>query len=108
MNAWNRLVTHGWPGTVFLLGLLVAWEGTARYHASPNFPGALTVLSTLWGNGPTLIKEMATSLWRAAAGLSLALVLMLPLGIFIGRVRTVVNGDQKARKSGCKGCWVQS
>ena len=80
---------EGWPGAAFVLFLFFVWELSARWVASPNFPGAFTVLSTLATAAPTLLTEMGITLWRAGAGLLLALVVMLPLGIFIGRVRAV-------------------
>ncbi|QDL37374.1 ABC transporter permease [Rhodoferax sediminis] len=89
MNRLSRLRDSAWPGTLFLLGLLLTWEVAARQIASPNFPGALTVLSKLGEVGPALLREMGVTLWRAAAGLLLALVTMLPLGVFIGRFRAL-------------------
>ena len=89
MNRLSQLRDSAWPGTLFLLGLLLIWEVAARQVASPNFPGALTVLSKLGEVSPTLLREMGVTLWRAAAGLLLALVTMLPLGVFIGRFRAL-------------------
>jgi len=89
MKALSRIWSNAWPGALFMLALLAAWEITARRMASPSFPGALDMLSELRQFGPELLREMGTTLWRAAAGLFLALVTMLPLGIFIGRVRSV-------------------
>lgn len=85
LDKWRQ----AWPGALFLLALLLIWELAARAIASPNFPGVLTVLATLKATGPELLREMGVTLWRAAAGLLLALVTMLPLGVFIGRVRAV-------------------
>ena len=82
---WGRT----WPGAAFLLALLVLWELSARAVGSPNFPGVLAVLAALRDSWPSLCEEMGVTLARAAAGLLLALVTMLPLGIFIGRVRAV-------------------
>jgi ABC-type nitrate/sulfonate/bicarbonate transport system permease component len=84
-SAWKET----WPGAAFLLFLFIVWELAARWVGSPNFPGALAVVSTLVTAAPTLLTEMGITLWRAGAGLLLALVVMLPLGIFIGRVRAV-------------------
>lgn len=78
-----------WPGAALLLALLVAWEVVAQKEASPYFPDVLTVLSTLWASHSMLLQGMGITLWRAGAGLLLAMVTMLPLGMFIGRVRAV-------------------
>ncbi|MDM0045630.1 ABC transporter permease [Variovorax dokdonensis] len=74
-----------WPGAIFMALLLLLWEWSARAVASPNFPGLLQVLGVLINDSAELAPQMAVTLWRAAAGFALALVVMLPLGIFIGR-----------------------
>lgn len=84
-----RLNEFNWPGAVFLMGLLVLWEILSRLYPSPAFPGFLAVASALLSMTFVLLREMGFTLWRAAAGLALALITMLPLGIFIGRVRAV-------------------
>ncbi|MFO1221206.1 MAG: ABC transporter permease [Burkholderiaceae bacterium] len=78
-----------WQGAAFMLALLVVWELAARRAASPNFPGVLAVLDALRVSWAMLLQEMGITLLRAAAGLLLALVTMLPLGVFIGRVRAI-------------------
>lgn len=77
--------SFNWPGTVFIAGLLLAWELGARAVDSPSFPGAMEVARTLGADGGELLSQMLHTLWRAAAGFALALATMLPLGIFIGR-----------------------
>lgn len=89
MKTVARIWHAAWPGTLFILALLVIWEVLARRAASPSFPGALAMLHELVQSGPEMAREMGTTLWRSAAGLLLALATMLPLGIFIGRVRAV-------------------
>lgn len=77
------------PGVLFLAVLTVIWELAAQRANSPSFPSALQVAGMLVTHGPDLMSEMATSLWRAAAGLLLGIVTMLPLGILIGRVKVL-------------------
>jgi ABC-type nitrate/sulfonate/bicarbonate transport system permease component len=89
MTAPRKLWPRIWPGAAFLLALLVLWEVSARMVASPNYPGVLAVLAALRGSWTTVWREMGVTLLRAAGGLLLALATMLPLGIFIGRVRAV-------------------
>jgi ABC-type nitrate/sulfonate/bicarbonate transport system permease component len=74
-----------WPGLVFTAALLVAWELSARAVASPSYPGFVAVVHALVADAPTFASQIGITLWRAAAGFVLALVTMLPLGIFIGR-----------------------
>lgn len=78
-----------WPGLFFTGTLLLAWELSARIVASPSYPGFLTVVQLLLADAPTLLGQIAITLVRAAVGFGLALVTMLPLGVFIGRTPKV-------------------
>lgn len=74
-----------WPGLVFMATLLLAWELSARAVASPSYPGFVTVVQALVADLPVFAMQIAITLVRAGAGFALALAVMLPLGIFIGR-----------------------
>lgn len=74
-----------WPGLVFTAALVLAWELAAKAVDSPSFPGLLAVLHALAQDGPDLASQMSITLGRGAAGFALALAVMLPLGIFVGR-----------------------
>jgi NitT/TauT family transport system permease protein len=74
-----------WPGFVFVVALLLGWEAVARAVNSPSFPSFTAVVSVLTDEGSSLVSQMAITLWRGAVGFALALAVMLPLGIFIGR-----------------------
>lgn len=78
-----------WPGLIFMAALLLAWELSARAIGSPSFPGFAAVVRSLVADLPVFAEQIAITLWRAAAGFGLALVTMLPLGIFIGRTPKV-------------------
>ncbi len=69
------------------LFLVVAWQLLALRFDTPLFPGPARVASAVVANAPTILAELGHTLWRAAAGFVLAAVIMLPLGIFLGRVR---------------------
>ncbi len=81
--------SFNWPGTLLILGLLCAWELSARSVNSPSFPGFLAVLGTLIQDAAILSHEIAITLSRAGAGFGLALVTMVPFGIFLGRTPKV-------------------
>jgi ABC-type nitrate/sulfonate/bicarbonate transport system permease component len=81
----TRHKQFNWPGLVFTIGLLFAWEMAARSVKSPSFPGFLAVLQALTQDAANLVTQMGITLVRGAAGFALALAVMLPLGIFIGR-----------------------
>jgi NitT/TauT family transport system permease protein len=82
--SWSLSRFNGY-GAAFVAFLIVAWEGAARAAGSPSFPGAEAVFSAFVAQAPELMTQMAITLTRAAAGFALALIVMLPLGIFIGR-----------------------
>ncbi|MEN8142801.1 MAG: ABC transporter permease [Thermodesulfobacteriota bacterium] len=70
--------------------LLLIWDLTARFSgwSAQVFPGPLPVfisLVELTANG-TLIKHSVASLFRVTAGFYLAMVLGIPLGMFLGRL----------------------
>jgi NitT/TauT family transport system permease protein len=79
------------PGTLFLVGLAVLWEIMARVSPSPNFPAFSTVLTTLVTNFDVIAYETLQTLKRAAVGFLIALATMLPLGIFLGRVKAAAD-----------------
>jgi len=77
---------------IALAGLLVVWELLARFSGwSPQvFPGPIPVfvsMGELIANG-TLLRHTVASLFRITIGFYLAVLLGLPLGIFLGRHKT--------------------
>lgn len=85
------LRAFNWPGLLFLLLLLAAWEFGARAVNSPSFPGFAAVLHALVTELPVFAEQTGITLLRAAAGFGLALATMLPLGIFIGRTQRIAR-----------------
>ncbi len=74
------------------MGLLLVWELLARFSgwSSQVFPGPMPVfvsLGELIADG-TLLKHTIASLFRITIGFYLAVLLGLPLGIFLGRHKT--------------------
>jgi NitT/TauT family transport system permease protein len=77
---------------IALAGLLAVWELLARFSGwSPQvFPGPIPVfvsMGELIANG-TLLRHTVASLFRITIGFYLAVLLGLPLGIFLGRHKT--------------------
>lgn len=56
---------------------------------TPLFPGPGKVALAIWHNYPVILHQLGITLLRATAGFSVAVVTMIPLGIFLGRVRVV-------------------
>jgi ABC-type nitrate/sulfonate/bicarbonate transport system permease component len=79
------------PGTLFLVALAGLWQLAAFLVDSPTFPSFARVVGTLIGDRGVLLNELGHTLLRASVGFGLALGTMLPLGIFLGRVR--ILGD---------------
>ena len=77
------------PGILFLGALAGLWQLAAFLDRSPIFPSFVTVIGTLIGDRSVLLNELGHTLLRAAAGFGLALATMLPLGILLGRVRSL-------------------
>ncbi|QBQ98864.1 ABC transporter permease [Paraburkholderia pallida] len=78
-----------WPGIVLLAVLGAAWEISARWIGSPNYPGLFDVVGALYRHAGDLTQALGVTLVRAGAGFALALVTMLPLGICLGRLRAL-------------------
>lgn len=81
----TSLKNLNWAGLLFTAALLLGWETSARAVDSPSFPGFAAVVNVLAADAPNLLLQMAITLVRAAIGFALALAIMVPLGIFIGR-----------------------
>jgi ABC-type nitrate/sulfonate/bicarbonate transport system permease component len=74
-----------------VLLLVAAWELVARTHLTPPLflPPFSTVAVQLWGSlaDGTLVSDLAISLFRAFAGLALATVIGIFIGIVMARSR---------------------
>ena len=77
----------------FYLILLLGWEGVARSGIWPPwlFPGPVTVVESLvsLAQKGLLLTASLASLQRIAIGYGISLVIGVPLGLAIGRVRVV-------------------
>lgn len=77
------------PGLVFLAALALLWQGLAFYAASPNFPTFTQVIGALIENRVALGTELRHTLLRTSVGFGVALLVALPLGIMLGRIRAL-------------------
>ncbi len=82
---------------VLVVGLLL-WQLWASGHHSPFFPPPSTILNRmyhLWFSGPAAhifftanaTSNLLPSIWRTLAGLAIATVIGIPLGLTLGRSR---------------------
>ena len=89
----SRLPRSLLRSTVALALMAAAYEALARSGAFPPalLPTLPAVAAALWSGiaDGTLPAHAASTLWRVLAGMGLAVVLTVPLGILMGRVRAV-------------------
>lgn len=87
MKLKNTAFTYG---VIAFASLLLLWDLTARFSGwnEQVFPGPFKVflsIGELIFNG-TLLKHSVASLFRVTAGFYLAIILGIPLGIFLGQL----------------------
>lgn len=83
-NRWSDIWSLAVPAAI-----LVAWQLASMNFATPLFPGPFKVAVAIGYNFPVIVSQLGFTLMRAAFGFVAAVVLMIPLGIFLGRVRIV-------------------
>ena len=82
----RRLVRY-LPFLVLSIALILTWEISARFSASVNFPPASAVMRQLVENRNVIAVELLHTLRRCAFAFLFALLIGIPLGIMLGRVR---------------------
>ena len=76
-------------GLLVPLGLVLSWQLLSLYLASPLFPGPVKVAYAVASNFNVIIAEIGYTLLRAALGFAVAAVLMVPLGVILGRIPAI-------------------
>jgi NitT/TauT family transport system permease protein len=76
-------------GLAVPFAILAVWQIAAIAKHSKLFPGPYEVALAIGANAGTIIGQLGFTLERAAAGFVLAAATMVPLGIFLGRFRTI-------------------
>lgn len=91
LPARRRLRLPGLPPVLACLGLLAAWQGVALLLDVPGLPPAGEALAALPDllRDPEVLSGLVASLRRMAAGYVLAVAVSVPLGLAMGRSRTV-------------------
>lgn len=82
-----RALTRYMPFVVLLVAIALAWEVSARLAGNVNFPAASAVMRQLMENRAVIATELVHTLRRCAIAFLLAVLVGLPLGIMLGRVR---------------------
>ena len=76
-----------------LLGFLALWQlaSSAGWINAAVFPPLDTIVAALWNGlvGGTLLDDIAISLQRAGTAFIAAVLIAIPLGLFMGQVRAV-------------------
>lgn len=76
-------------GLAFLAALAVLWQIAAQALASPNVPTFTATMEALFGDLSYLLLQALITLKRAGVGFAISVVVFVPLGIFLGRIRPV-------------------
>lgn len=76
-------------GLLVPLAIVILWQIAALLQKTPLFPGPGKVVIAIWNNYPVILRELGITLLRATAGFVVAAITMIPLGIFLGRVRVL-------------------
>jgi ABC-type nitrate/sulfonate/bicarbonate transport system permease component len=89
-----------WTGAAVLLALALLWEAAGRgaWVHKVLLPPLSAVLATLYDivASGEIVRHLAISLWRAAAGYALAAVLGIALGVAMGYWRRVYQSAEIA------------
>ncbi len=81
-NRWKDVWSLAVPAAI-----LLAWQLGSVIYATPLFPGPIKVAFAIAKNVNVIVSQLGFTLLRAAMGFAVAVALMIPLGIFLGRVR---------------------
>ena len=87
----TRRLAPGLPPLLAALGLLAAWDVSSRLLGNAGFPDVVSTvreLPPILGDREALV-DIGSSLRRMALGFLIALAVSIPLGLFMGRSRTV-------------------
>lgn len=76
-------------GLAVPVAILLLWQIASLIQSTPLFPGPIKVAFAIGSNFQVIVSQLGYTLLRAALGFLLAAVLMIPLGIFLGRVRVI-------------------
>ena len=85
------LMRINWYAFVFGCALLAGWEIGARVFGGGFFPSLSQTLVAFYVNASGIMSQIGFTLLRAGAALGLDIVLMIPLGILIGRSALVAR-----------------
>ena len=85
-----QLKRYLFPVTL-LAALIALWWGTVLWTKSVIFPTPLQVVTGIWelARDGTLWDHVGASLMRVGAGFGLAVLVSLPLGLWMGRVQII-------------------
>lgn len=81
---WDNVLSLAVPSAI-----LLAWQLGSAVYSTPLFPGPIKVAFAIGNNFSVIVSQLGFTLMRAVIGFALAVVVMIPLGIFLGRVRIV-------------------
>ena len=89
--AFLRKILHGREGVLFLLALLLLWQGVSLLHFKGGylFPTPWVTLKALWGSFPELLTGTGSSFLVLVPGYLLAVVTGIVWGLLVGTTPTL-------------------
>lgn len=74
------------PATILFVCVFVLWQLVTMQHGEGGLPTAVQIAGAFAAKMPVMLAEIVHTLTRAAAGLALAIAVMIPAGVIMGRV----------------------
>ena len=76
-----------WNSLVLPVVILVVWQVLSIRAHTPLFPGPWQVALSIAKLYPTIVGQLGHTLMRAGVGFIVAAVVMIPVGILLGRLK---------------------
>ena len=94
--SWKKLLSAAWPPAVAVALLLLVWELIYRVGVKPTYalpsPADVGLVVQAQLRDGTLLEAIGTSVERGGLGFLIALAVGTPLGLLVGRVKTIRRG----------------
>lgn len=81
-------VEESFSGFILPIAVLLVWQALAWRATTPLFPGPWHVVLSIGKMYPQIVGQIGYTLMRAAIGFFVAAILMIPMGILLGRMKT--------------------
>jgi ABC-type nitrate/sulfonate/bicarbonate transport system permease component len=89
----KKFNTNRYSGYLLILILLLCWEMAARIKKTPFLPAFSSTLKALYTSiiYGDFLQDIALSIFHALSGIVIACVIMIPLGMYVGKNKRAYN-----------------